>query len=309
MNDPAEIPTDLASDDIAERLEAAFAGAGWILGKNEETPHQATLLYRPRTRSPSYDLAGVAAAAERALVESVAASYTGRIGYIADVLIEWRGHEEVIVLGPSASGHYRGIPWAEMRASSEPFADLPAEVLEALRNQPAPDVDRMLAALVDHVYGDPLEAANEVALVEAYHPFDTSWRELLEPLFLEVRRRLLDDASELDIPGLVTFRRLDSDRGAFEAVHRPAEALRSFFAEESDALEVDLTPILGEPAPAIAAALEEACARACEGGVDVLVGADLAIHTAIVPPYQGFNPMTGEPMTVPGKKLPVFIGW
>ncbi|HEU5056238.1 MAG TPA: hypothetical protein VFU21_06925, partial [Kofleriaceae bacterium] len=105
MNDPAEIPTDLSSDELAERLEAALEAAGWILDHNDETPHQARLLYRPRTRSPSFDLAGMSTAAEHDVVEAVAREYGGRIGYLADLLIEWRGGREVIFLGRDAVGH------------------------------------------------------------------------------------------------------------------------------------------------------------------------------------------------------------
>jgi hypothetical protein len=43
--------------------------------------------------------------------------------------------------------------------------------------------------------------------------------------------------------------------------------------------------------------------------VDVLVGADLVLHTSVHPPYEGVNPRTGEAILIPGSKRPVFIGW
>ena len=310
MNDPAEIPTDLSSDELAERLEGALQAAGWILGHSEETPHQARLLYRPRTRSPSFDLAGMSASAEHDVIEAIARGYSGRITYLADLLIEWRAGCEVIFLGKNAAGHYQDLTWSQIRDSPEPLVDLPGEIIEALRASP-PDSDTMIHALADHLYGEPsaIEATSDVALVEAYHPFDAHWREPLEPLFLEIRRRLAE-GGEVDVPGLVAFRRLDSERGVFEAVHRPGDALRAYFAEESGAMKVDLAPLLGDRAdPAIARALGEACARARDDRIDVLVGADLALHAAVYPPFEGVNPRTGEPILIPGKKVPVFIGW
>lgn len=313
MNDPAEIPTDLSSDELAERLEGALEAAGWILGHSEETPHQARLFYRPRTRSPSYDLAGMSPAAEQDVVEAVARGHAGRIGYLTDLFIEWRGGREAVLIGKGAVGHYQDFTWSQIRDSAEAVAELPADLLAALRCDP-PDAEGMIAALTDHLYGEPteLEASAEVALVEAYHPFDASFREVLEPLFLEVRRRLVaaGQGEELEVPGLAMFRRLDSERGLFEAVHRPGDGLREFFAADGAGLAVDLAPILGEQAtPALARALEEACARARDGQVDVLVGADLALHTAVYPPYEGVNPRTGEAFVIPGGKRPLFIGW
>jgi len=310
MNDPAEIPTELSSDELAERLEAALEAAGWILGHNEETPHQARLIYRPRTRSPSFDLAGMSASAEHEVVESIARDYGGRIGYLADLLIEWRGGREVIFLGKNAAGHYQDLTWSQIRESAEPVADLPGEIIEALRASP-PDSDTMIEALAAHLYGDPtaIEVSSEVALVEAYHPYDGSWRDALEPLFMSVRQRL-SQGDEVDLPGLAAFRRLDSERGMFEAVHRPGDALRAYFAGEMQELAVDLAPVLGNGAdPAITRALAAACARSRDAGVDVLMGADLALHTAIYPPFEGVNPRTGEPIIIPGRKVPVFIGW
>lgn len=312
MNDPAEIPTDLSSDDLAERLEGALEAAGWVLGRSDETPHQARLFYRPRTRSPSYDLAGMAASAEQDVVEAVARDYGGRIGYLTDLFIEWRAGREAIFLGKNAVGHFHDAPWSSIRDGQSP-ADLPAEVLEALRADP-PDADRMMAGLTDHLYGEPteIEASADVALVEAYHPFDATWREALEPLFLEVRRRLAGAAEgeELAVPGLAVFRRLDSERGVFEAVHRPEESLRDFFAAGNSSLRVDLAGVLGAGAPpGLAAALQDACARARDDRVDVLVGADLVLHTSIYPAYEGVNPRTGEAILIPGSKRPVFIGW
>lgn len=313
MNDPAEIPTDLSSDELAERLEAALEGAGWILGHSEETPHQARLYYRPRTRSPSYDLAGMSPAAEHDVVEAVAQTHGGRVAYLTDMFIEWRGGREAILLGRNAVGHYHDVRWGDLRETGEGLADLPAEVLAGLRASP-PDADRMIAALTDHLYGEPAEpdASADVALLEAYHPFDASWREVLEPLFLEVRRRLAaaSEGEELEVPGLAMFRRLDSERGVFEAVHRPEDALREFFSGERSELSVDLGSILGGAANAnLGRALADACARARDGRVDVLVGADLALHTSVYPPYEGVNPRTGEAIVIPGSKRPVFIGW
>lgn len=310
MNDPAEIPTDLSSDELAERLEAALEAAGWVLGHTDETPHHARLYYRPRTRSPSFDLAGMSASAEHDVVEAVARAYPGRIGYLADLLIEWRGGREVVFLGKNAAGHYQDLTWTQIRESSEPVSDLPRDVLDALKASP-PDSDTMIDALAAHLYGEPseLEATAEVALVEAYHPFDTRWRDALEPLFLEVRRRL-SEGQEVDLPGLAAFRRLDSERGMFEAVHRAGDGLREFFAGERADLAVDLSPVLGPgPDPAVHRALAEACAHSRDHRVDVLIGADLALHTAIYPPFEGVNPRTGEPILIPGRKVPVFIGW
>jgi nucleoid DNA-binding protein len=310
MNDPAEIPTDLSSDELAERLEAALEAAGWRLGHTDETPHHARLLYRPRTRSPSFDLAGMSASAEHDVVESVARDYGGRIAYLADLLIEWRGGREVVFLGKSAAGHFQDLTWSQIRDNAEPAVDLPREVMEALRADP-PDSDTMIEALAAHLYGEPseIEASAEVALVEAYHPFDPTWRDALEPLFLEIRRRL-SEGHEVEVPGLASFRRLDSERGMFEAVHRAGDALRALFAGERGDLAVDLSPVLGAaPDPAIERALAEACSRSRDGQVDVLLGADLALHTAIYPPFEGVNPRTGEPIVIPGRKMPIFIGW
>src|SRR5690606_13100964 len=210
MNDPAEIPTDLSADELADRLERAFAQAGWVIGPGEGTPHRGSLLYRPRTRSASFDLAGVAPATERQVIEAVAREHSGRIAYVADTFTEWRAGEELIALDASAAGSYRGAPWLEIRAGAADPEDLPEEVLEALRVEPWPDVDRMIAALVDHLYGDPLEVepAADVALLEVHHPFDDSLREVLEPLFLKVRELLLQ-VGEAKIPGLVSFRRIE----------------------------------------------------------------------------------------------------
>jgi nucleoid DNA-binding protein len=252
----------------------------------------------------------MSASAEHDVVEAIARDYGGRVTYLADLLIEWRAGREVIFLGKHAAGHYQDLTWSQIRESQELLVDLPGEIIEALRATP-PDGDTMIDALADHLYGGPseIEATSDVALVEAYHPFDAHWREPLEPLFLEIRRRLAD-GDEVEVPGLVAFRRLDSERGVFEAVHRPDDPLRAYFAEESRALEVDITPILGERAdPAILRALGEACARARDDRIDVLVGADLALHAAVYPPFEGVNPRTGEPILIPGRKVPVFIGW
>jgi len=310
MNDPAEIPTDLSSDELAERLEAALEASGWILGHSEETPHQARLLYRPRSLSPSFDLAGMSSSSEHEVVESIARDYGGRIAYLADLLIEWRGGREIIFLGKNATGHYQDLTWSQIRESAERAGDLPVDVIEALRADP-PDSDGMIDALAAHLYGEPseLEVSSDVALVEAYHPFDASWRDALEPVFLEIRRRL-SQGDEVEVPGLAAFRRLDSERGQFEAVHRTGDALREFFASEKPGLTVDLAPILGgQPDPAVARALVDACTRSRDGRIDVLIGADLALHTAIYPPFEGVNPRTGEPILIPGRKVPVFIGW
>lgn len=310
MNDPAEIPTDLSSDELAERLEAALEAAGWILGHSEETPHQARLMYRPRSRSPSYDLAGMSASAEHEVVEAIARDHGGRVGYLADLLIEWRAGREVIFLGRNATGHFHDLTWSQIRESAGPVADLPADVIEALRSTP-PDSDTMIEALATHLYGDPieLEVSSDVALAEAYHPFDAGWRDALEPLFLAIRQRV-SQGQEVDVPGLAAFRRLDSERGMFEAVHRAGDALRDYFSGEREELAVDLSPVLGNGVdPAIARALAEACARSRDGQVDVLMGADLALHTAIYPPFEGVNPRTGESIIIPGRKVPVFIGW
>ena len=297
MNDPAEIPTDLSSDELAERLEGALEGAGWILGQNAETPHLARLYYRPRTRSPSYDLAGMASSDEHDVIEAVAREHGGRVALLTDLFIEWRGGSETILLGKSGTGHYNEASWTSIRDGQHVPPELPAEFLEALRSEP-PDGDRMLTALTDHMYGEPtdLEASTDVALVEAYHPFDARWREALEPLFLEVRRRLAaaPEGHELAVPGLALFRRLDSERGVFEAVHRPDTSLREFFAGAGNSLSVDLAGFLGQDAdPGLARALHDACARARDDGVDVLVGADLVLHASV---YSA-------------SKLPVFIGW
>jgi len=313
MNDPAEIPTDLSSDELAERLEGALEGAGWILGQNAETPHLAHLYYRPRTRSPSYDLAGMASTDEHAVIEAVAREHGGRVALLTDLFIEWRGGLEAIFLGRNGAGHFDDISWSDIRQGVKSAPDLPAEFLDALRAEP-PDGDRILTSLTDHLYGEPtdLEASSDVALVEAYHPFDARWREALEPLFLEIRRRLAaaDPGHELEVPGLAAFRRLDSERGVFEAVHRPDGSLRDFFAEGGSGLTVDLAGFLGESAdPGLARALEDACARARDDGVDVLVGADLAIHASELASYQGKNPRTGEQVLIPRRKLPIFIGW
>jgi hypothetical protein len=313
MNDPAEIPTDLSSDELAERLEGALEGAGWILGQNAETPHVAQLYYRPRTRSPSYDLAGMASFDEPDIIEAVAREHGGRIALLTDLFIEWRGGKETIWLARNGAGHYHETSWQAIRerdVAAPP--ELPAEFLEALRADP-PDGDRMLTSLSDHLYGEPtdLEASADVALVEAYHPFDARWREALEPLFLEIRSRLAAAAAghEIEVPGLAIFRRLDSDRGVFEAVHRPRQSLRDFFVERTP-LSIDLDGFLGQPAdPGLARALEEACARSRDDRVDVLVGADLVLHTVTVPGYEGKNPRTDEPVLVPPKTLPIFIGW
>lgn len=310
MNDPAEIPTDLSSDELAERLEAALEAAGWSLGHTDETPHNARLLYRPRTRSPSFDLAGMAASAEQDVVEAVARDYGGRVGYLADLFIEWRAGREVIFLGKNAAGHFQDLTWSQIRESGDAPTDLPRDVVDALRADP-PDSDTMIDALAAHLYGEPseIDAGAEVALVEAYHPFDATWRDVLEPVFLEIRRRL-SEGHEVEIPGLAAFRRLDSERGMFEAVHRAADALRDFFSGERADLAVDLSPVLGADGdPAIGRALAEACVRSRDGRVDVLIGADLALHTAIYPPFEGVNPRTGEPILIPGRKVPVFIGW
>lgn len=313
MNDPAEIPTDLSSDQLAERLEGALEAAGWILGPSSETPHVARLYYRPRMRSPSFDLAGMAASAEHDVVEAVAREHAGRIAYLTDMFIEWRGGREAIFVGKNAVGHYNDLTWSSLREGSQAAPDLPAEVLEGLRAEP-PDAERMIAALSDHLYGEPtdLEASADVALVEAHHPYDASWRDALEPLFLEVRRRLAaaPEGHELEVPGLAVFRRLDSERGVFEAVHRPEESLRDFFLADGSGLSVDVGALLGQAAdPGLARALEDACARSRDHQVDVLVGADLALHTSIYPSYEGVNPRTGEPILIPGSKRPVFIGW
>jgi len=296
MNDPAEIPTDLSSDELAERLEGALEGAGWKLGQNAETPHAAHLYYRPRTRSPSYDLAGMASADEHGVVEAVAREHGGRVALLTDVFIEWRAGREAILLGRGGAGHYKDATWSSIRDGQHAAPELPSEFLAALRADP-PDPDRMLIALSDHLYGEPtdLEASADVALVEAYHPFDARWREALEPLFLEIRSRLAaaPEGHELAVPGLAVFRRLDSERGVFEAVHRPDQTLRDFFAGGSG-LSIDLDKFLGTGAdPGLARALEDACARARDDGVDVLVGADLVLHASVHE----------------ATKLPVFIGW
>jgi hypothetical protein len=313
MNDPAEIPTDLSSDELAERLEGALEGAGWKLGQNADTPHLAHLYYRPRTRSPSYDLAGMASADEHAVVEAVARGHGGRVALLTDLFVEWRGGRQAILLGRNGAGHYDGASWSSIRDGQRVVPDLPADFLDALRAEP-PDADRMLTALTDHMYGEPtnLEASADVALVEAYHPFDSRWREVLEPLFLAVRLRLAaaPEGHELEVPGLAVFRRLDSERGVFEAVHRPHESLREFFADAGNRLSVDLADFLGQPAdPGLARALADACARARDDQVDVLVGADLALHASVYAPYEGVDPRTGESILIPGRKLPVFIGW
>lgn len=313
MNDPAEIPTDLSSDELAERLEGALEAASWILGTNGETPHVARLYYRPRTGSPSYDLAGMATSDEHDVIEAVAREHGGRVALLTDMFIEWRGGRETILLGRNGIGHFNEVRWSEIRDGEQIVRDLPAEVLEALRADP-PDSDRMIAALADHLYGEPteIEATADVALVEAYHPFDARWRETLEPLFLEVRRRLAvaPEGQELEVPGLAVFRRLDSERGVFEAVHRPDQSLRDFFSEEAAGLSVDLASFLGHTAdPGLARALEDACARARDDRVDVLVGADLVLHASIYASYEGVNPRTGEPFVIAGHKRPVFIGW
>jgi hypothetical protein len=313
MNDPAEIPTDLSSDELAERLEGALEAASWRLGQNAETPHLARLYYRPRTRSPSYDLAGMASSDEHDVIEAVAREHGGRVALLTDLFIEWRGGREAILLGRNGAGHYDQASWSSIRDGQHVAPELPADFLEALRAEP-PDGDRMLTALSDHMYGEPtdLEASANVALVEAYHPFDARWREVLEPLFLEVRRRLAAarEGHELDVPGLAVFRRLDSERGVFEAVHRPHESLREFFSDGGNRLAVDLVGFLGPGSdPGLARALQDACARARDDRVDVLVGADLAIHASVYSAYEGVDPRTGESILIPGRKVPVFIGW
>ncbi len=297
MNDPAEIPTDLSSDELAERLEGALEGAGWLLGQNSETPHAAHLYYRPRTRSPSYDLAGMASSDEHDVIEAVAREHGGRVALLTDQFVEWRAGREAILLGRNGAGHYQEASWSSIRDGQHVATDLPAELVEALRADP-PDADRLLTALTDHLYGEPtdLEASADVALVEAYHPFDARWRETLEPLFLEIRTRLASapEGHELAIPGLVVFRRLDSERGVFEAVHRPDQHLRDFFAGAQSGLAVDLAGFLGPGAdPGLSRALADACARARDDGVDVLVGADLVLHASVHA----------------STRLPVFIGW
>jgi hypothetical protein len=151
----------------------------------------------------------------------------------------------------------------------------------------------MIDALVDHLYGEAI-LAEETAypILEVHHPFDATWQQALEPLFLRVRS-LLTERDEVEVPGLASFRRLDHATGDLEAVSRPGRSL-CLAVEEGAPLEVDLAPVLGADDPSIVRALGEACARLREGGADVLCGADLALHAEVL---------------ADDRLLPIFIGW
>jgi hypothetical protein len=293
VNDPCEIPTDLGSDDLAERLERAFQAAGWIVGANEDTPHQGSLLYRPRTRSPSYELAGVAATTERAVIAAVAREHGGRIAYVGDGFCEWEAGQLVVCAEPGGGGGYRGVSWDQLRAGADAPPGMPRDLVAAVRAPSGPDLDAMIDVLIDHLYGAPIEEEESpYPILEVHHPFDATWLEALEPLFLRVRG-LLTEQAEVEVPGLVSFRRLDGDGGELEAVSRAGASLVRA-VEEGAPLAIDVAPVLGGDDREVVQALEEACARLRRGGADILVGADLALHASVAPD---------------DRVVPVFIGW
>jgi hypothetical protein len=280
---------------IVAAIRSLAVDAGWVIGADAATPHNARLSELGRAGARSYELVGVEGPSDRAWVEQLAASSPGRVAMVAYELAEWIAGKETVRLDHDRGGAFRGVEWYDI-IERHVNVGLPADLVADLGEGAVSD--ELIERLADTMYG--ARTAPGRVLLELHRAYDVSLRAALEPTFVAIADAVAREG-EVTIGGIATFR-----RGGMVFLSAAGELTDYLNGGAPPTITID--PRLHLPADA-ATRLQDMCARLLTARSDLLLGAGLAVTVVELPGYDAPNPRTGQSIHVPPRRLPAFIGW